>query len=432
MSSHASVARNVAATPAFSAWRLWVLVPLLLLGACATLVARSGDRLIDALGHNPPSPDQFHVRRVEFAPGAMRIKVANPQRERLAIATVLVDDAVVPFHLEGGGARMGRLGRRTIVVPYHWVKNDPYTVGITSATGILTEHDVPAAVERAGVSTSGLVAGGLLGLLVGIVPVGLGMAWLPALRGARRELLIAFMSLTAGLLTFVGLDAFSEAIDLQSALPAAVGGPGIVILGIAASFLGMGFMQHRLAQRGGVSTEAIGDAGDGSEAAAQRSMRRATADVSPLLLATMVAIGIGMHNLGEGLAIGSSFAVGSLSLGIFLVIGFMIHNISEGLGIAVPASESGAGASWLRLLALTLVAGSPAIAGVWIGRYVTNEIVAVLFFSMAVGAAAHVVVEVVRHMRTLVPRGSSLVSGWSAGGFVAGIVVMYVTGAMVG
>jgi zinc transporter ZupT len=157
----------------------------------------------------------------------------------------------------------------------------------------------------------------------------------------------------------------------------------------------------------------------------------------------MIAIGIGVHNLGEGLAIGSSFALGELSLGTFLIVGFMVHNITEGLGIAAPIAE-GAGASGTgggrlengrlvplrRLALLAIIAGAPAIAGTWIGGYVTSDILGVLFFSLAVGAALQVVVEVGRYVRGRAPGG--LGSGWVVGGFLAGIAVMWATGLLAG
>jgi zinc transporter ZupT len=216
------------------------------------------------------------------------------------------------------------------------------------------------------------------------------------------------MAMTAGLLAFVAVDAFAEALDIQARLPGALGGLGTILLGMALSYFGMSIVQHRLSHK-----------------------RSTEASLSPLVLATMVAVGIGMHNLGEGLAIGSSFALGSLSLGVFLVVGFMIHNITEGLGIAVPASASGNKVRPLRLLTLTLIAGGPAIIGVLLGRYIVNDLVGVLFFAMAVGAALHVIVEVVRQVRAMTP-GTSAVTSWTAGGFIAGITVMYLTGVLVG
>jgi zinc transporter ZupT len=136
--------------------------------------------------------------------------------------------------------------------------------------------------------------------------------------------------------------------------------------------------------------------------------------------------GIGLHNFGEGLAIGTSFAFGQLTLGSFLIVGFMIHNVTEGLGIAAPAADGGATLSVPRLVTLTLIAGGPAILGAWTGGFIANDVLAVLFFGAAAGAAFEVVAEVVRYVAR---RGSAeLRSGYAVGGFLAGIAIMYVTG----
>ena len=145
-------------------------------------------------------------------------------------------------------------------------------------------------------------------------------------------------------------------------------------------------------------------------------------------LATLVAIGIGLHNLGEGLAIGSSFALGELALGSFLIVGFMVHNVTEGLGIAAPIAE-GTRVSLARLAGLAAIAGAPAIVGAWIGGFLTSDLLGVLFFAVATGAALQVVVEVGRYVARRAPGG--LRSGWVGGGFLAGIAVMYLTGLLV-
>ena len=80
-----------------------------------------------------------------------------------------------------------------------------------------------------------------------------------------------------------------------------------------------------------------------------------------------------MHNLGEGLAIGSSLALGELALGTFLIVGFMVHNLTEGLGIAAPVAEGPARVG-ARLAVLALVAGGPAVLGAWIGGFLTNDL----------------------------------------------------------
>ena len=114
-------------------------------------------------------------------------------------------------------------------------------------------------------------------------------------------------------------------------------------------------------------------------------------------------------------------------MGSFLIIGFMVHNITEGLGIAAPVAR--ARISLVRLVTLGLIAGTPAIVGAWIGGFLTNEIVAVLFFAIAVGAAVQVVVEVGRYLQRRAPGG--LTSGYVVGGFLAGLAIMYATGLVV-
>jgi ZIP family zinc transporter len=287
------------------------------------------------------------------------------------------------------------------------VEGDPYTVGVTSSSGIQTTFDVPAAIETRGASARGFLGYSIIGFLVGVVPVALGLAWLPSLRRADPRWVAAFMALTAGLLSFLAFDAFAEALNLQARLPGGFQGTGLILLGIASSYLGLTFISQRFSGRG---------------------QRERSTPLEGAALATLVAIGIGLHNLGEGLAIGSSIAIGELALGTFLIVGFMVHNITEGLGIAAPIA-GGATVSRSRLAALALVAGAPAVVGGWVGGFLTSDLLGVLFFSLAVGAALQVVVEVGRYVARRAPGG--LRSGHVVAGYLAGIVVMYVTGLLV-
>ncbi len=379
-------------------FRLWALVPILLLAAAVGAYVASGSSLVGMIGSNPPQADEFDVRRVEFKPGEIRIRVTNPQQDDLTIASITVDDAIVPFEVDGPQT-LGRLRSSTVVIPFDWVQDDPIAVGVTSSSGIETVEEIPAAVETPGASAEAFLGYAIIGFLVGVLPVALGLLWLPSLRRVGQHWLTAFMALTGGLLTFLGVEALFEAFEFQAAVPGAFGGPGLVLLGVAGSFLTMTFLSARLS-RGG----ALGGA----------------------LLALLVAIGIGLHNFGEGLAIGTSFAFGQLSLGSFLIVGFMVHNVTEGLGIAAPAADEGTRLSWVRLALLALVAGAPTIVGAWLGGFVANDVLAALFFGAAAGAAFEVVAEVVRYVKRRDPAG--LRSGYAIGGFLAGVAIMYVTG----
>jgi len=399
-------ANAAAAGGPFASWRIWALVPVLLLAGVVGLFVSTGASVLDLVGRAPPPLDQFDIRRVEFKAGEIRVHVTNPQRQKLKIAVVTVDDAVVPFRLDGP-AELGRLRSSTIVVPFHWVDGDPYTVGVTSSHGVETTTDIAAAVETRGPSARGFLGFALIGALVGIVPVALGLAWLPSLRRARPEWLASFMALTAGLLTFLAVDAFAEALSLQAQLPAGFQGTGLLVVGIAASYLGLTALSQRFSRRSGPSGAAL-------EGAA---------------LAVLIALGIGLHNLGEGLAIGSSIALGELALGTFFIVGFMVHNLTEGLGIAAPIASSKR-VTRTQLCVLALIAGAPAIAGAWIGGFLTSDLLGVLFFGLAVGAALQVIVEVVRYIGRRAPGG--LRSGHVVFGYLSGLVVMYVTGVFAG
>ena len=389
-----------ATTRARVGWRLWAIVPVLLLALAVGIVVTSSSSLVNLVGSNPPSVDEFDIRRVEFSPGEIRITVRNPQSDDLTIANVNVDDAIVPFTVDGP-TTLGRLRSSTIVVPYDWVTDDPITVGVTSATGIQTVKEIPAAVETPVPSVEGFLGYALIGVLVGVLPVALGLLWLPALRHAGPAWLSAFMAFTAGLLSFLGVEALAESFQLQAALPSALGGTGLVLLGVSLSFLGMTALAGRLT---------------GGSAA------------TGLALALLVAIGIGLHNLGEGLAIGASFALGELQLGTFLIVGFMIHNVTEGLGIATPVAKTRV--TILTLVGLALVAGAPTILGTWIGGYTSSDVLGALFFAIAAGAAFQVVVEVGRYVARHAPGG--LRSAYAIVGFLAGIATMFATGVLAG
>jgi ZIP family zinc transporter len=386
---------------------LWALGPLLLLVAVVAAFSAWGGSVTELLGRSPPPADEFDVRRVAFKPGEIRIKVTNPQHDDLTIASITVDDAIVPFTVDGP-ATLGRLRSSTIVVPYDWVEDDPIAVGVTSSTGIETVEEIPAAVETPGPSIGRATGYAIVGFFVGVVPVALGLLWLPSLRRTAPQWLAAFMALTAGLLAFLAVEALSEALELQAALPSGLGGAGIVLLGVATSWLTLTAISHTLSRREPDGRGVIGG----------------------VALATLVAIGIGLHNFGEGLAIGTSFALGELALGTFLIVGFMVHNVSEGLGIAAPIADGGKTVGTARLATLALVAGAPAILGAWLGGFITNDVLAVVFFAAAAGAAFEVVTEVGRYVARKAPGG--ITSPYVLGGFLAGIAVMYVTGLLAG
>ena len=382
-------------------WLLGLLPLLAIAVAVAVFAALGGPGLGDRTG---PPVEELAVERTVLHPGEIELTVRNDGADPVEIAQVAVNDGYAPFTADDGRT-IARLGSTAVTVAYPWIEGEAYTVSLLTSTGGTVEHEIPVAAEtpEADAGFFGLMA--LLGLYVGLIPVSLGLLWLPFTRRVGAGWLRALIAFTVGLLAFLAVDATIEGLEIAGAAPSAFGGAELVFLGALIAFLSLSgidaYMRERRAQ---------------AKAAGARGFS----------LALMVAIGIGLHNLGEGLAIGSAYASGALALGAFLVVGFAIHNTTEGLAIVAPLGEARAGFG--RLAALGLIAGGPAIVGAWIGAVAYNPSLAALLFGVGVGAIAQVVVHLVPSMRDerrriLYPRAVL--------GLIAGILVLYATGLLV-
>jgi zinc transporter ZupT len=238
----------------------------------------------------------------------------------------------------------------------------------------------------------------LLGAYVGVVPVLLGMLVLPVLRRVGRGAVRVLLAVTVGLLLFLAADALLAGFELAGRAGGAFGGAAIVLLGAALAFLVLTALDRRLG--GGIGG---------------------------VRLATMIAVGIGLHNLGEGLVVGSAYAVGELALGIALVVGFAVHNTTEGIAIVAPLADRRP--SLWALLGLGLIAGAPAILGAALGATVDNAAFSALLFGVGVGAVTQVVIQILPALRD--EATGRLLGPGVLGGLGAGIVVMYATGLLV-
>lgn len=385
-------------TPTRPNW-LWALLPLLLLIALVAAFL-----LLEPLsfftGAFPPL-EELSVQRVTFPEsGRIQLEVINGGPDPVSIAQVLVDDAYWQFSISPD-ANLERLERATIDIPYPWVNGEPLPITLITATGVTFETEVEVAVRSPDTGTSTLVAYALLGIYVGVVPVALGMLWYPFLRRMERKWLNAILALTVGLLIFLFVDTLLEALELAAVVPGVFQGTPLVLL---TTLLTLGILL------------AIG----------QRRGQR-----SPLGIATLIALGIGLHNLGEGLAIGAAFATGAAALGSFLVIGFTLHNITEGIGIVAPLAK-GERPRLLTFLLLALLAGGPAILGTWIGGLAFSPFWAALFLSIGAGAILQVIWEVGKLLLQDAQRQSQPALNWlNFAGLTAGILIMYFTAFLV-
>jgi zinc transporter ZupT len=375
------------------------LAPLAVLGAAIALFVALGAPGLERTG---PPQEELAVERTVLRPGQIELRVRNDGPDPVAVRQVIVNDAYTDF--TQSDSELGRLQGGTIKVDYPWIEGEAYEIQLLTATGVTIEHSIEAASEtpHADVGFYGLMA--LLGLYVGVIPIAIGMLWLPWARRIDPRWMRFLLALTLGLLVFLGVEALLEGTDIARTGPEALGGGALVWLGAIAAYLAL----------------AGADAWSGARVKGRTAFR----------LALLVALGIGLHNLGEGLAIGSAYAVGSLALGAALVVGFALHNTTEGLAIVAPVARDQApsGRRVRRLALLGLLAGAPAILGAWIGASAFDPSAAAFMFGLGAGAIAQVVVQIAPSVRDDQGR---LLHPLAAGGLLAGLALMYVTGLLI-
>lgn len=380
---------------------LVLLVPLLLLAGVIALFASTGGA---GLNVKPAAPNEaIQFERTVLSPGVIELHVRNASAEAVTISQLNVNDGIWPFTMAPSSA-IPRLGTAVLTIEYPWVQGEPYRITLFSSNSIAFSTDIVAAATTATVSTATLVSFTLIGIYVGIVPVMLGMVWLPALRRLGRRAMLLLMAATVGLLIYLGIDTLTEAIEQAGALGGPLQGFGIAGIGL----VGTVFLLDALSRRQ-MMTEL------------SETQRRMT-------LATLIAVGIGLHNLGEGLAIGAAYSVGAAALGAFLVIGFIIQNLTEGLGIVVPLIREQP--SLQALATLGLLAGGPAIVGTWIGGLLFAPALSVLFLGIGSGAVFQVAYQIGRNLVWRAEERRQMPVTAFAGA-MAGMLALYVTGLLI-
>ncbi len=378
---------------------LLALVPLLLLGAVLAWIVVSGAGMRELAG---PPIEHLSIGRITLPEaGVIRVEVVNDGPQPITIAQLMVDDAWWHYSAEPSNT-VPRFGRAVFTIPYPWVTDEAHVVRFVSSLGVTFDATIAAAVLSPQPSPTLFWRFGLLGIYVGVVPILLGMLWYPVLRRLGARGMTFVLALTVGLLLYLAVATWLDALEFAAELPVFYQGVPLVAF-VALATLGV--------------LLAVGSSRRGGER-------------SPLQVAYLIALGIGIHNLGEGLAIGAAFTLGEAALGSFLVLGFTLHNITEGVGIVSPLVRQRP-RTWHFFL-LALLAGGTAVIGVWIGGFIFNPVMATIFLAIGVGAILQVIWEVGKMIvRDSKRAGVPAVNWLSLGGLGAGVAIMYFTAFLV-
>ncbi|MFC5471097.1 ZIP family metal transporter [Cohnella suwonensis] len=374
---------------------IWGALPLVLLIAIIYLLSSMGTGIADK---SVAPIETLNIQKIVLTEDGFHLKVLNSGPEAVTIAQVVVNDAFWNAEFSPG-ATIGRFEQIDVHIPYGWVEADPYTIVLMTTNGLLFTGEVPVAALTPQPDANRFLQYALIGFYVGIVPVGLGLLWYPFMRRFSQRGIQAVLALTVGLLAFLVVDTIQEGLELGAEAPGIFQGTGLVWFAALLSFLFLVAIDQANERKGAASGKKV---------------------------AYKIAGGIGLHNLGEGLAIGAAFAAGEAALGTFLVIGFTLHNVTEGVGIAAPLLKDRPNGRTFLLLAV--VAGAPAIAGTWIGGFLFNPTLAALFFGIGAGAIVQVVYVICKMIaREAGQSGKPTVSWTNFAGLTLGIAIMYAT-----
>ena len=411
------------------------LVPLVVLAAMIAFIFGPGQLF---LGAGRPLPE-ISIERIEFQEGGKIIAfIRNTGPIDVTVAQADVNDRIQQAAIEPS-KELPRLAEAKVIIPFPWNKGESYEIGVTSSDGTRFSKGVDAAAPAPTADMEQAAFFTVIGTYVGIIPVLAGLLWLPFIRRLSLRKYRFFLSLTAGLLVFLGIDALVESSEISAESVAGVfNGQILIALVTILSFLALMYASSKLGKRGKDRTAQEEEINKLSSYDSMHTSQGKTLDqqqhhlvVKPVAIALMISIGIGLHNFGEGLAIGASVVLGKIALSTFLIVGFMLHNTTEGFAIVAPLAKTRATRIVGKLTIMGLIAGVPTIFGTWIGGFIYSPVAAVIFLSIGAGAIFQVVFLIYQGMaRAEVEKGKIISDASIIAGFAAGMLIMYLTGLM--
>ena len=418
------------------------LIPIVVLSGMIVFLFGPGQLLLMKSGNSLP---EITIERIEFQDGKIVALLRNTGPTVITVAQADINDRIQPAAIEPS-KNLSRLAVAKVIIPFSWNRGEPYEVGITTSDGIRFKKSVEAAALAPTPNVEQVSFFTIIGTYVGILPVLIGLLWLPFIKRLSRSKYIFFLSLTTGLLVFLGIDALVEGNKIAAENIAGVfNGQMLIAMVTIVSFLALLYVSGKLVERANTMKKKKSETflQPSSVSMSYSTPKQQQQQFSnPFTIALMISIGIGLHNLGEGLAIGAAVLLGKIALSTFLIVGFTLHNTTEGLAIVAPMAR-GDKVTKRKLLGMGIIAGAPAIAGSWIGGFLYSPIAAIVFLSIGAGAIFQVVFSII----SWITDSNNNTSGGSVqgeerkkktwlntsliAGFIVGMLIMYVTSLLV-
>jgi ZIP family zinc transporter len=382
------------------------------------------------LNSGVPMPE-VTIEKIEFQEGRIVAFIRNTGPVDITIAQADINDRIHLAAIEPSRS-LPRLTEAQVIIPFPWNPAEPYEVGITTSDGVRFSKNVEAAAQVLTPNVEQVLLFAIIGAYVGIIPIMIGLLWYPFIRRLNTNKYNFFLSLTAGLLVFLGIDAVLESNEIISENVAAIfNGQVLIVMVVIVSFLVLLYASETLTQRAAKKSVSANYSTSSLSSSASTTSQQQQELIKPLAISLMIAIGIGLHNFGEGLAISAAVLLGKAALGTFLIVGFTLHNTTEGLAIVAPIAKSGK-VMIRKLIVMGFIAGAPTIAGAWIGGFLYSPLAAIIFLSVGAGAIFQVVYSITSWISHTSSRNrKSLINASTIAGFAIGMLIMYTTGLLI-